>query len=428
MNERPPASEGAAGTSEGAAGTSEGAAGTSEGAADTSESAAGTSKDAAHARAGTASSSEGAASSDERAARSGEGTAHTSGSAVSSSRKHGSALLTMAALVVVFAGIKAAEQLMVPFLLAAFIATIAATPVFWLHRRWNVPVGVAIATVVLALIVALLGVGALIAQSVAEFQIKLPSYQQRLEDLQRGTMEILANLGIDISTLQGLDPQQALGFAGNALASLSNVLTNGFVILLAVIFILAEAYTFPRKLRTVLADPERDLPHFERFAANVNRYIAIKTSVSVATGVFVGLSLWIIGVDYPLLWGVLTFLLNYVPNIGSILAAIPPMLLAGVQLGFGGLAATMSVFVAVNIVMGNVVEPRFMGRTLGLSTLVVFLSLVFWNWMLGPVGMLLSVPLTMTVKIALEANPATEWIAHLLDPAESERQTQTEPP
>ena len=334
----------------------------------------------------------------------------------------GGALLTIAALVVIFAGIKAAEQLMVPLLLAAFIATVAATPVFWLHQRWRVPVGVAIASVVLALIVAMLAVGALIAQSVAQFQDKLPIYQQRLGDLLQQATKLLGDIGIDISTLQGLDPQQALGFAGNALASFGNVLTNGFVILLTAIFILAEATTFPRKLRAVLANPERDLPHFERFAANVNRYIAIKTSVSVATGVFVGSSLWIIGVDYPLLWGVLAFLLNYVPNIGSILAAIPPMLLAGVQLGAGGIVATAAVFLVVNVVMGNVVEPRFMGRTLGLSTLVVFLSLVFWNWMLGPVGMLLSVPLTMTVKIALEANPSTEWIAHLLDPAQSDRQ------
>lgn len=339
-----------------------------------------------------------------------------------SAASRGGALLTIAALVVIFAGIKAAEQLMVPLLLAAFIATVAATPVFWLHQRWRVPVGVAIASVVLALIVAMLAVGALIAQSVAQFQDKLPIYQQRLGDLLQQATKLLGDIGIDISTLQGLDPQQALGFAGNALASFGNVLTNGFVILLTAIFILAEATTFPRKLRAVLANPERDLPHFERFAANVNRYIAIKTSVSVATGIFVGFSLWIIGVDYPLLWGVLAFLLNYVPNIGSILAAIPPMLLAGVQLGAGGIVATAAVFLVVNVVMGNVVEPRFMGRTLGLSTLVVFLSLVFWNWMLGPVGMLLSVPLTMTVKIALEANPSTEWIAHLLDPAQPARQ------
>ena len=339
----------------------------------------------------------------------------------------GTALLTLAALVVIFAGVKAAEQLMVPFLLAAFIATIAATPVFYLQQRLKLPVGIAIALVVLALVVALLGVGALITQSVADFQAQLPTYQAGLADMQAQLQGMLASLGFKAGALPSLDPQQALSFAGQALAGLGSTLANGFVILLTVIFILAEATTFPAKLRTVLTNPARDLPHFERFAANVNRYIAIKTSVSLATGVFVGLALWAIGIDYPILWGVLAFLLNYVPTIGSLIAAVPPVLLAFIQIGLGGVAATALVFLVVNVVMGNVVEPRFMGRSLGLSTLVVFLSLVFWNWMLGPVGMLLSVPLTMTMKIALEANPATEWIAHLLDPAESRRPANATP-
>jgi len=120
-----------------------------------------------------------------------------------------------------------------------------------------------------------------------------------------------------------------------------------------------------------------------------------------------------------LLWGVLAFMLNYVPTIGSIIAAIPAVLLALVQLGPITAIGTLAFYVLVNVIMGNVVEPKFMGRELGLSTLVVFVSLVFWGWVLGPVGMLLSVPLTITAKIALEANPATQWIAYLLGPAES---------
>jgi predicted PurR-regulated permease PerM len=108
-----------------------------------------------------------------------------------------------------------------------------------------------------------------------------------------------------------------------------------------------------------------------------------------------------------------------VPTIGSIIAAVPPLILALVQIGFGAAGAVAAGFLAINIIMGNAVEPRFMGRGLGLSTLVVFLSLVVWGWVLGPVGMLLSVPLTMTAKIALEANPDTRWIAHLLGPADA---------
>ena len=330
--------------------------------------------------------------------------------------RRGGVLLTLAALIVIAAGIKAAEQLMVPFLLSAFIATIAATPVFWLHR-FRVPVGLAIAIVMLGLVVALVAVGTVVAQSVTGFRAKLPEYQAGVADLQEGALHLLARFGVEPKA-DFIDPGVALGFVGDALQNLVSILSNGFVILLTVVFILAEAWSFPRKLQTVLANPQRDVPHFQRFAENVNRYIGIKTTVSIATGVFVSLALWIIGVDFPILWGLLAFLLNYVPTIGSVIAAVPPVLLAQVQLGIGGAAATFAVFLVVNVVMGNVVEPRFMGRSLGLSTLAVFLSLVFWNWMLGPVGMLLSVPLTMTAKIALEANPSTEWIAHLLDPAE----------
>ncbi len=125
-------------------------------------------------------------------------------------------------------------------------------------------------------------------------------------------------------------------------------------------------------------------------------------------------ALAIIGVDFPLLWGMLAFLLNYIPTFGSILAAIPPVLLAMVQLGPGHAIAALAVFVMLNVLLGNFVEPYFMGRRLGLSTLVVFLSLVFWGWVWGPVGMLLSVPLTMIVKIMLENTEDLSWIAVLL--------------
>lgn len=326
------------------------------------------------------------------------------------------ALLAVAALVVIAAGVKAAEQLMVPLLLSAFLATIAATPVFWL-QRFRVPKGAAIAAVFLGLVATLVGVGTVVAQSVAGFRARLPVYQQGVAELQETLFGFLARMGVEI-TPEVLNPGVVLGFVGDAIQNLVSLLSNGLVILLTVIFILAEAWSFPRKLGKMLADPGRDLPHFARFAENVNRYIGIKTVVSVATGVFVTLALWWIGVDFPVLWGLCAFMLNYIPTIGSIIAAVPPVLLAQVQLGVGSAGATLAVFLVVNLVMGNVVEPRFMGRGLGLSTLAVFLSLVFWNWMFGPVGMLLSVPLTMTAKIALEANPSTEWIAHILDPAE----------
>jgi predicted PurR-regulated permease PerM len=332
-----------------------------------------------------------------------------------------SPLLAIAAIVIVIAGIKAAEDIVVPFLLAVFIATVAATPIFWLTRS-RVPTAVAITLVSTGLIIVVLGLGLLVADSIQQFSLQQTFYEERLRDLISFLGPILNRLGIATSgelVSAQFDPGNLLSLAANTVRGVGSALSNGFLILLTVIFIIAEASSFPTKLRKVLTNPERDLEHFDRFIANVNRYIAIKTTISVATGFIVTCFLALIGVDFPLLWGVLAFMLNYVPTIGSIIAAIPAVLLALVQLGSISAFATLGFFLLVNVIMGNVVEPKFMGRGLGLSTLVVFVSLVFWGWVLGPVGMLLSVPLTITAKIALEANPATRWIAYLLGPAES---------
>jgi AI-2 transport protein TqsA len=290
------------------------------------------------------------------------------------------------------------------------------------HRR--VPGGLAIALVVLAMIVLLSGIGALIAQSVAGFTRQLPVYQARLTEMTAGLVgwaePIATRFGIDLSPdvlLAYFDPSTALVMVRQALSSLGGVLSNSFLILLTVIFILAEASSFPDKLRAALNNRSGGLGGLTGFGATVNRYVAIKTSISAATGLAVAVGLAVIGVDYPMLWGLLAFLLNFVPTIGSIIAAIPPVLLALVQLGPLSALVVALGFVALNVVIGNVIEPRVMGRGLGLSTLVVFLSLVFWGWVLGPIGMLLSIPLTMTAKMALDASPSTRWAAVLLGPA-----------
>ncbi len=198
------------------------------------------------------------------------------------------------------------------------------------------------------------------------------------------------------------------------MSALSSVLTNAFLILLTVVFILLEAADLPQKLRVVLKKPERWLSTIEQFSRSAKRYLVIKTAVSAVVGLLIWLMLMIIGVDYPVLWGTLSFLLNYVPNIGAVLAALPVALLALVQLGVGSALITLLGFAVVHVVIGSIIEPRLTGKGLSLSTLVVFLSLVFWGWVLGPVGMILSVPITSLVKIALESNKSTEGIALML--------------
>ena len=311
-------------------------------------------------------------------------------------------LVIIAALFIVAAGLKTAQDLVVPFLLSAFIATIAATPLFWLRDK-GVSSNLALPLVIVGMVVALMLLGGLLASSTSAFAAKLPFYQERLLSLQTDLLSVLNefNIPLDLSSIiTSLSPASALTVAGSTLAKVGTILSDSLLITLTVVFILAEANSFPSKLKHVLHNPERDLPLFARFTTNMNRYIAIKTSVSIATGVVVTVILWVLGVDFPLLWGLLAMLLNFIPTIGSIIAAVPPVMLAIVQAGPAAGAVAASFFL-INMVMGNMVEPRFMGRGLGLSTLVVFLSLVLWGWLLGPIGMLLSVPLTMTAKIAL---------------------------
>jgi len=329
-----------------------------------------------------------------------------------------SALLAAAALVVVVAGLKAAAALVNPFLLAVFIAVISTPPIFWLESR-GLPRAFALLIVVLVVIGALFALSVVVGASVNDFTNDLPRYTERLKGRFGALVTTLQGLGVEIprdraSILDHVNPAWALQLAGDLFNGFGVVLTNAFLILLTVVFILLEASTFPGKLHAIARDAQLTRTSIDAFLETVRRYLAIKSLMSFGTGAAVWLWLSILGVDYPILWGFLAFLLNYVPNVGSIIAAVPAVLLALVQLGPAAAAWSAAGYLAINVLVGNVLEPRFMGRGVGLSPLVVFLSLVFWGWVLGPVGMFLSVPLTITARIALAANDGTRWASVLL--------------
>jgi len=204
-----------------------------------------------------------------------------------------------------------------------------------------------------------------------------------------------------------------MGIVGSTLASFGNVMTNTLMILLTVIFILAENVSFGEKLRSARGSADSH-EWLSKFSDSVHSYLAIKAAISFLTGLIIFIWLSILGVDYAVLWGLIAFLLNFIPTVGSFIAAVPAVLLALVQLGLFEAGLTLIGFVTVNLIMGNVVEPRWMGRGLNLSPLVVFVSLVLWGWVLGPVGMLLSIPLTIMLKIALENQTETRWIGIML--------------
>jgi len=325
-------------------------------------------------------------------------------------------LMGCAAFIIVVAGMKAASVLVVPFLLAAFLAIICAPPLFWLQEK-GIPSLAAILILMVGAMLAQMVLVTLVSSSIADFSNNIPFYQERLMGLIQVPIGVLSRYGINVDTAkltQMFDPSHILKLAANTLNGLGGVLTNTFFVFLTFLFILSEAAGFPNKLRALSSGRDADLGRYSEIMVGVNRSLGIKTLTSLATGLVITLWLVVQGVDYPVMWGVFAFLFNYIPNIGSIIAAVPAVLLALVQLGpvpaaFAGLG-----FLIVNTVVGSVIEPRIMGKGIGLSALVVFLSLAFWGWVLGPVGMLLSVPLTMAVKIALGGRDSTRWLSILL--------------
>jgi AI-2 transport protein TqsA len=326
------------------------------------------------------------------------------------------AVVILASFIIVVAGMKAASSILVPFFLAVFIAVICAPPLFWLQRK-GVPKILALVLILVAILIIGLLFGALIGPSLNDFLRSLPDYQERLSTHLTALISWLREKGVNIPAKEiphTLNPGWVMNLAGSIFSALSSVLTNGFLILLTVVFILLEAADLPKKLQIVLKNPERSLSTIEKFSRDAKRYLVIKTLISATEALVIWLWLLILGVDYPVLWGTLVFLLNYVPNIGSIIAALPAVLLALVQLGVGTALLAALGFVVANIVVGNILEPKITGKGLSLSALVVFLSLVFWGWVLGPIGMILSVPMTSLVTIALESYEGTRGLAIML--------------
>jgi AI-2 transport protein TqsA len=326
-------------------------------------------------------------------------------------------LVVAASLMVVVAGLRFASQLVLPFLTAVFLAVVSLPVMVWLQRR-KLPTALAVfSTVALAAaVVSVLGV--VVGRSVTEFGNVAPQYQARIQEMSADVMGWAENLGLPVteSSLLGYVNAEALiSFLGGTLGALAQLLSNAFLVLLAVIFILFEAAGFRGKLQAAFGQREGSLERFGQMTEQIQKYLAIKTVVSLSTGVLAGIWVWALGLDFPLLWGLIAFVFNYIPSLGSIFAAFGPVLLATVQFGPGRAIIVAVGYVVINVAFGNVIEPMLLGRRLGLSTLVVFLSLVFWGWVWGPMGMLLSVPLTMVVKIALENTEDLRWVAVMLD-------------
>ena len=370
-------------------------------------------------------------------------------------------LVLAASLVLVVAGMRALRPIALPLLLAIFLSILSAPLLTWLMRH-RLPKLLSVILTVLANVLVMAGALLLVGGSINAFLQDLPKYQVQFEEKAGQVVEWLESKGVDTSELawlqdrqiaSGLEPdtdalsgamlrEPAPGAAepgadpappggppllGNlvnlgsvfdllasTLAGVASIVSMALLVFLMMVFILLEAGDLPAKLKSAFGWGGRELTQLMR---EVQRYLGIKTLISLATGILIGTWIWLIGCSYPLLWGLIAFLFNYIPSVGSIIAAVPAVLLTLLDLGLGNALLVTLGYLVTNIVLGNVVEPHLMGRRFGLSTLVVILSLIFWGWLWGPLGMLLSVPLTMILKILLENTEDFRWVARLLGPA-----------
>ena len=329
--------------------------------------------------------------------------------------KIGYTFIVIASVVIVLAGVKSASSILVPFLLSLFIAIIL-SPSYNYFKSRKIPDGISLLLVMGIFLFLIVLVVKLIGTSVTDFSSNIDMYSEKLSTYYISIVDYTRAFGLDLSIndIAGfIDSKKIMTFSTSLLQGMSALFTNGFVILLTVVFMLLESSHFMDKID--IADGKRGaLIHIQEIAVKIQHYMVLKAVISFFTGVIVWTVLSLIGTDYAFLWGVIAFIFNFIPNIGSIIAAVPAVLITLVQLGgFSALLVT-GLYISVNIIMGSVIEPKVMGRGLGLSTLVVFLSLLFWGWLLGLVGMLLSIPLTIMAKIIFDTNENTRWISVLL--------------
>ncbi len=320
-------------------------------------------------------------------------------------------LLTLAAVVVVIAGMHFAAPVVNPILLAALLA-LSIDPLLGLLIRKGVPAGAALAITLAAVVLGGLALISVLGASVASMVQALPTYEDRLTALADSAKKLAASMGFDLSKLFSLDvfnPQRLMGWATKFLGQVLQGLSRFFVVLLLVAFTLIDSAGRHAALRRGKRVAGEAMAHVLAAGQDVRTYVGATALTGLVTAVGNTILLLILGVDFALTWGVVSFLFNFVPNIGFIIALAPPTLLALVQFGWRRALVVVIGYLAINFVAENILKPRLIRTGIDMTLLEIFVSLIFWNFILGPVGAILSVPLTAVIKkqfAALSASPA----------------------
>jgi predicted PurR-regulated permease PerM len=335
-------------------------------------------------------------------------------------------LLGTACGVVVVGGMRGIAHLIGPVFLALMLTVTVSPIATWLRRR-GAPAWAAMLAILVAANLILVALGAALVVSIAQLIDILPQYQSQFAALRDDLVNGLAGLGVSTeqirSAVTGANPSTVLRIVETIFGGLAGLLSNSLFLLAVVLFMCVDAMQFPAKLNSVMVDRPQVVSAFRSFAQGTRRYLWVSTVFGLIVAVIDTLMLWALDVPLPVLWGLLAFITNYIPNIGFVIGLVPPALLALLDGGPEKMVTVIVLYCAVNFVIQSVIQPKIVGDAVGVSASVSFLSLVFWAWVLGPLGALLAIPLTLLTKgLLVDIDPSTHWINGLISagaPAES---------
>jgi len=322
----------------------------------------------------------------------------------------------LACIVIVIGGIKVAAPLLIPIMVAFFLSVLS-LPVLRVLRKWGLPRFPAVLATILVDIAIISPIALVSFNLVNQFQSKINGeggYQVRITekieewrvDLEKNDIKIeMQQEKINEYIEDGV--KKLLGVLGKTLSILKDLV----FIIIVMIFFLTEAGGFKRKIKAIHLARGPDLGRFQKTAKDIQKYLGIKTAISFITGLLAAGVTWAAGLDFPVLWGLVAFIFNFIPAIGSIIASFPPTILALIDKSPATALFVLLGYLSINMVLGNFVEPTLMGQRFGVSTSVVILSVLFWGWAWGLIGMFLAVPLTMMVKVMLDNSEELRWLS-----------------
>jgi predicted PurR-regulated permease PerM len=327
-------------------------------------------------------------------------------------------LLAAAGAVVIIGGIRAIAGIIGPVFLALMLVIAVAPAISWLEsrgmRRWG-----ATAVALLLLYGGVLAFGGLIALSVAQLATELPGYADEAQELIDSLNQRLRDLGVgtDVASAVGeqVDLGNVLDILAGLIAELADGVSNVVFLLALLLFMTMDAAGYPQRLAAAARVRPEVATALSSFAAGTRRYLVVSTVFGLIVAAFDTVALALIGVPLPLLWGLLSFITNYVPNIGFVLGLIPPALLGLLDGGPKKMLVVIALYSVINFVIQSIIQPKFVGESVGLSVTMTFLALTFWAWAIGPLGALLAIPLTLLTKaLLIDVDPATRWVNLLI--------------